>query len=145
MPPSAGSTLREPPTTLTRMVRVVGLDHIVLLSADVERALAWWTGELGLEGDRVDAWRAGDVPFPSVRIDESTIVDFFEAQRDGTNLDHVCVVVDPSTDLDALATAGTFHVVRGPVRVYGARGMGRSVYVRDPDGNTVELRTYPQA
>jgi catechol 2,3-dioxygenase-like lactoylglutathione lyase family enzyme len=127
------------------MVRVLGLDHIVLLSADVERALAWWTGELGLEGDRVDAWRAGEVPFPSVRIDDSTIVDLFAGERDGTNLDHVCVVVDPSTDLDALATDGTFDVVRGPVRVYGARGMGRSVYVRAPDGNTVELRTYPTA
>ncbi len=126
------------------MVQVVGLDHIVLLTPDVERALAWWTGMLGLEGDRVEAWRAGDVPFPSVRIDAGTIVDLFAGDRTGRNLDHVCVVIDPTTDLDALVAAGDFEVERGPVDVYGARGMGRSVYVRDPDGNVVELRTYPR-
>ena len=38
-------------------------------------------------------------------------------------------------DLDELATAGTFDVVRGPLDVFGARGQGRGLYVRDPDGN----------
>lgn len=115
----------------------------MLLTPDVERALGWWTGELGLAGDRVERWRAGEVPFPSVRIDEGTIIDLFEGQRDGRNVDHLCVVVDPQTDLEALVAAGTFDVERGPVEVYGARGVGRSIYVRDPDGNVVELRTYP--
>jgi catechol 2,3-dioxygenase-like lactoylglutathione lyase family enzyme len=125
------------------MVNVIGLDHIVLLTSDVERSLAWWTGPLGLTGDRVEEWRAGSVPFPSVRIDAGTIVDLFAGERSGRNLDHVCVVVDPTTDLEALVATGTFELERGPVDVYGARGMGRSIYVRDPDGNVVELRTYP--
>jgi catechol 2,3-dioxygenase-like lactoylglutathione lyase family enzyme len=125
------------------MVNVIGLDHIVLLTSDVERSLAWWTGPLGLTGDRVEEWRAGSVPFPSVRIDAGTIVDLFAGERSGRNLDHVCVVVDPTTDLEALVASGTFQLERGPVDVYGARGMGRSIYVRDPDGNVVELRTYP--
>lgn len=123
-------------------MQVVGLDHVVLRSADVERALAWWTGKLGLTGDRVDAWRAGEVPFPSVRIDATTIIDLFAGTRSGQNLDHLCVVVDPGTDLDAVVASRSFDVERGPVEVYGARGTGRSVYVRDPDGNTVELRVY---
>jgi catechol 2,3-dioxygenase-like lactoylglutathione lyase family enzyme len=33
-------------------------------------------------------------------------------------------------------------VVEGPVRRYGARGEGLSVYIRDPDGLVVELRHY---
>lgn len=131
------------PTYARLMVQAIGLDHIVLLTTDVERALSWWTGELGLEAERAERWREGEVPFPSVRIDASTIIDLFAGERTGTNLEHLCVVVEPVTDLDALATSGRFDVVRGPVEVYGARGMGRSVYVRDPDGNTVELRTYP--
>ena len=126
-----------------RMVQVVALDHLVLLTPDVERALGWWTAELGLSGERVDQWRQGAVPFPSVRIDDATIIDLLQGERTGSNVDHLCVVVDPATDLDALVAAGTFDVERGPVEVYGARGVGRSVYVRDPDSNVVELRTYP--
>ncbi len=125
------------------MLQVRGLDHIVLLTSDAERALRWWMGELGLAGERVEAWRRGEVPFPSVRIDATTIIDLFTGDRTGSNLDHLCVVIDPSTDLDQLVASGAFDVVRGPVEVYGAQGTGRSVYVRDPDGNTVELRTYP--
>ena len=53
------------------------LDHIVLNVTDVERSLAWYTGLLGLEGDRVDEWRAGEVPFPSVRVSEGCIFDLF--------------------------------------------------------------------
>ena len=121
------------------MVNVIGLDHIVLLTSDVERSLAWWTGPLGLTGDRVEEWRAGSVPFPSVRIDAGTIVDLFAGERSGRNLDHVCVVVDPTTDLEALVASGTFELERGPVDVYGARGMGRSIYVRDPDGNKLHF------
>ena len=126
------------------MVRVIGLDHLVLRTPDVERSLAWWTGPLGLTGERVEAWRRGEVPFPSVRIDEGTIIDLLQGERTGTNIDHVCVVVDPATDLDALVGGGTFEVEIGPIEVFGARGQGRSVYVRDPDANLVELRTYPE-
>ncbi|GLY05351.1 hypothetical protein Acsp01_57300 [Actinoplanes sp. NBRC 101535] len=39
--------------------------------------------------------------------------------------------------------AGGFDVVEGPVPRFGARGTGTSIYVSDPDGNTVELRWYP--
>ena len=52
-------------------VRVTGFDHLVLRVADVERSLDFYCGTLGLAGDRVDAWRAGEVLFPSVRIGTS--------------------------------------------------------------------------
>jgi catechol 2,3-dioxygenase-like lactoylglutathione lyase family enzyme len=123
------------------MVRVIELDHIVLNVSDVEKAVAWYCEELGLEPDRLDDWRRGEVPFPSARVNDHTIVDFFAAERTGENLNHVCLVIEP-TELDALKDSGRFEVVGGPSDVYGARGMGRSIYVRDPDGNTVELRTY---
>jgi len=123
------------------MVRVVGFDHLVLVVTDVERALAFYTGELGLPGERVDEWRRGEAPFASVRVDEGTIIDLLPGQADGRNVDHLCLVIE-AEDLDALAASGRFDVVSGPSRVFGARGYGVSVYVRDPDGNTVELRTY---
>ncbi|HZT67983.1 MAG TPA: VOC family protein [Acidimicrobiales bacterium] len=122
-------------------MRVSGLDHIVLRVADVERSLAWYGGTLGLEPVRVEEWRGGDAPFPSVRVDDSTIIDLLVGGPDGNNMDHFCLVVEPC-DLGQLAASGRFEVLDGPGPRFGARGMGTSLYVRDPDGNTVELRHY---
>ena len=128
------------------MVRVTGLDHIVLRVADVERSLAWYQGRLGLVGERVDEWRRGDAPFPSLRIDPSTLIDLLAGAPSGDNLDHLCLVLDPvdAPDLDALAASGDFDVVGdGPIDgLFGAQGFARSLYVRDPDGTVVELRSY---
>ena len=122
-------------------VRVTGLDHIVLNSSDVERSLTFYCGTLGLERVRIDEWRAGTVPFPSVRVDDGTIIDIVAGARSGENMDHLCLVVAP-TDLAAVAASGVFEVLEGPVPRFGARGTGTSIYVKDPDGNTVELRHY---
>jgi catechol 2,3-dioxygenase-like lactoylglutathione lyase family enzyme len=122
-------------------IKVDGLDHVVLNVADVERSLAWYMGELGLPGERVDDWRANEAPFPSVRVDATTVIDLVAAERSGENVNHVCLVIEP-TDLDALVASGRFQVLQGPVPRWGAQGMAQSVYVRDPDGNMIELRHY---
>ena len=124
-------------------VRVSGFDHLVLVVADVERSLAWYCDELGLTGERVDEWRRGEVLFPSLRIDEHTLIDLLAGERGGVNVDHLCLVIEPA-DLGALAASGRFDVVgNGPAGgLFGARGFAASLYVRDPDGNTVELRSY---
>jgi catechol 2,3-dioxygenase-like lactoylglutathione lyase family enzyme len=122
-------------------LRITGLDHIVLACSDVERTLAWYCDVLGLEPERVDEWRRGEVPFPSVRVDVGTIIDLIAGDPTDGRLDHFCLVVDP-TDLDAIAASGEFTVVAGPVRRFGARGDGTSLYVRDPEGTVVELRPY---
>ena len=134
--------IAPPRTVLDRAtVSVRGMDHIVLRVADVERSLAWYTEMLGLDGVRVDAWRAGTVPFPSVRIDAGTIIDLIAGERGGENMDHLCLVV-AAADVDAVVADDRFTVVDGPDWRFGARGDGWSVYVTDPDGNVVELRTY---
>ena len=123
-------------------VHVTGFDHLVLVVADVERSLAWYCGELGLAGERVDEWRRGEVLFPSVRIDAHTIIDLLAGERSGTNVDHLCLVVEPA-DLAALATSGRFDGRRRRARSTDSSapaGPATSLYVRDPDGNTVELR-----
>jgi catechol 2,3-dioxygenase-like lactoylglutathione lyase family enzyme len=131
------------PTVDPRAVdlRVVAVDHVVLNVADAERALAFYCDALGLAPVRADEWRRGEVPFPSVRVTPSFIVDLLETARTGVNTDHVCLVVEP-TDLAAVAASGRFTVVDGPAARFGARGTGTSLYVLDPDGNTVELRHY---
>ena len=122
-------------------MRATGVDHIVLAVADVERTLGWYEEHLGLEPLRVDEWRKGDAPFPSLRVNESMIIDVIVGPRAGENVDHICLLVD-TDDLDALAASGQFDVVGGPSRLWGARGYGQGLYVRDPDGNILELRHY---
>jgi catechol 2,3-dioxygenase-like lactoylglutathione lyase family enzyme len=124
-------------------VKVVGFDHLVLRVADVERSLAFYCEELGLAGERVEEWRAGEVLFPSVRITDTALIDLLAAARTGDNVDHFCLVIEP-TDLAALAASGRFDVVgHGPTDgLFGAQGFATSLYVRDPDGNVVELRAY---
>lgn len=130
------------------VVKVVGFDHLVIKVTDVERSLRWYTGVLGLAGVRVDAWRAGEVLFPSVRIDATTIIDLIPRANDepartsGHDLDHFCLVVAP-IDFDALAKSGDVEVAFGPTNgLFGAQGYARSLYIRDPDGITIELRSY---
>lgn len=123
------------------LIKVIAFDHIVLKCADVERTLSWYVDVLGTDPVRVEEWRRGDAPFPSVRIDANTIVDLIHGDPQAGRLDHLCLVIE-ETDLDALAASGVFEVVDGPGPRFGARGVGQSLYVLDPDGGTVELRYY---
>jgi catechol 2,3-dioxygenase-like lactoylglutathione lyase family enzyme len=126
------------------MLDVQGFDHLVLRCNDVETTLAWYVGRLGMPPVRVDDWRAGVAPFPSVRVDEGTIIDLIPAadvDDSRGHLDHICLVVAPD-DVDTVAADPTFNVVDGPAPRYGARGVATSVYVTDPDGLVVEFRTY---
>ena len=122
-------------------MQIHALDHIVLNVADVERSLSWYIDLVGMAPVRVDDWRRGDAFFPSVRVNESTIIDLVRLERSGTNMDHLCLVVD-AADVDAIVADERFTVIDGPDIRFGARGNGRSVYVNDPDGNTVEFRSY---
>ena len=124
-------------------MRVKAFDHLVLNVQDVERALEFYCGLLGLEPVRVAEWRSGAVPFPSVRVTPETILDLFRRPRGESNVDHICLVVEP-VDWQEVIESGTFTVIEGPVDRFGARGVATSIYVQDPDGNTVELRWYPQ-
>ncbi len=123
-------------------VTVTAFDHLVVRCADIETTLAWYVDVLGLQALRVKEWRAGEIPFPSVRVDAGTIIDLVRGGgAASSSVDHFCLVVD-AVDLDALAATGMFDVVEGPATRYGARGNGTSLYVRDPDGMIVELRHY---
>ncbi|MGP4002708.1 VOC family protein [Streptomyces sp. 8N706] len=127
-------------------MRVIDFDHLVLNVADVERSLAFYCGPLGLEPVRAEEWRAGKAPFPSVRVSPTTIIDLVRSPEDsagGSNVDHICLVVEP-LDWQRVVDSGEFTVLDGPGERFGARGVAQSLYVRDPDGNTVELRWYPQ-
>lgn len=122
-------------------MQLTGPDHIVLISADPEKLVDWYASSLGLEVLRLDEWRRGEVPFVSLRVSPTFLIDVMRGDRNGMNVDHLAVTVE-DVDLDELAATGTFDVEMGPADLFGAQGVGRGLYIRDPDGNRVELRTY---
>jgi len=135
------------------MFRITAMDHIVLNVPDINRSLAFYTNVLGLEPERLDQFRRGEVRFPSVRVSAHTVIDLFpmkpgEALGGGSglqNLNHFTMVVD-AADFEAFQKHLAEHAVtieEGPARRWGARGHGQSVYFRDPDGNRIEVRCYP--
>jgi catechol 2,3-dioxygenase-like lactoylglutathione lyase family enzyme len=123
---------------------ITGVDHVVLRVRDVERSVQWYLDHLGLAPERLDEWRAGEAPFVSLRVDDSTLIDLLAAEPDGDNVDHVAYVTD-RVGFDRFVDGHVDLIEMGPVPLFGARGVGDGVYVRDPDGHRVEVRTYDPA
>ena len=133
------------------ILKIVEMDHIVIRVKDVEGAIQFYTEVLGLAPHRVDEYRAGKVPFPCARVNNDTIIDLSptpdqEPVGDGPrNLDHYCLTIEP-TDMvqlgEHLHQQGVTVVSDAPAQRSGARGMGNSIYIKDWEGNTIELRHY---
>jgi len=132
------------------MLKIEGIDHIVLRTARIDAMLAFYIDTLGCTPERdtgpetgLVQLRAGDALIDIVRVDsELGRVGGGPPGRTGNNLDHLCLRLAPIGEQelhDTLAQAGV--EMSEFAERYGAEGFGRSVYVRDPDGNTVELRS----
>ena len=132
------------------LVKITEMDHIVLRVKDVEASMKFYVDVLGLQPERVDQWKAGEVRFPSARLNADTIIDFFASDqetigREGAkNQDHYCMVIE-KTDMEELKTkfeAMGVDIQAGPGKRWGSHGDGISLYIYDPDNNVVELRHY---
>jgi catechol 2,3-dioxygenase-like lactoylglutathione lyase family enzyme len=126
------------------------MDHIVLRVKNVEESLRFYSDVLGLKPERVDLWRQGEVPFPSARINDDTIIDLLATGqapigKDGLrNQDHFCMVIESMDmhDLKAKFESIGVEIQGGPGKRWGAHGDGISLYLYDPDYNVIELRHY---
>ena len=124
-------------------VRVKGLDHVVLRVADIDRAIAFYEAVLGLHVER----RLAEIGLVQLRAGSAMIdlVPRTEDEDDGRNMDHFAVRI-AEMDVPRL----TAHLKRHGIdpgevrRRYGAEGYGSSIYITDPDGNTVELKGPPE-
>ena len=126
----------------------LGLDHVVLRIADLERSLAFYCDILGCALDR----RRDDLGLYHLRagqaqIDLVTLAGELgqkgggPAQPAGRNMDHFCLRMEPF-DGPALKKYLRGHGLEpGEImQRLGAEGEGPSLYIQDPDGNTVELK-----
>jgi glyoxylase I family protein len=125
-------------------VRISGLDHVVLRVGDLDRAIHFYGTVLNchverrLEQPKLVQLRAGTSLIDLVPASASP---GNAADAAGRNMDHFAVRVD-GFDAAALAAHLRRHGIDvGEVRErYGAEGYGPSLYISDPDGNTVELK-----
>ena len=128
-------------------------DHIVLNVEDEEKMVKFYEEILGFPPERLDAFRRGEVPFPSVRVNAHTIIDFFPKKlwrgkgqdvKGRPNLNHFCIACSKS-DWDTLEMRlkeNNISIEDGPGKRWGAQGDGISIYFRDPEENVVEVRYY---
>lgn len=120
-----------------------GIDHLVLTVEDVERTCAFYE-TLGAEvvtfGDDRKAVQFGDQKINLHPVDRGVAEYVAAAPTPGGG--DFCIVTETPIEavLDHLDEAG-IEIVTGPVERAGAVGTLTSVYVRDPDGNLVELGT----
>jgi glyoxylase I family protein len=134
------------------MIQLKTIDHIVLRVTDIERAIAFWRDVLGcpLERELTDMglyqMRAGDCLVDLVPV-TSKLGQMGGAApgAQGHNMDHVCLRVE-NWDEAAITAHLKSHGINVPDsgRRYGADGFGPSIYIQDPDGNTVELKGPPE-
>lgn len=130
-------------------IKILSLDHVVLNVSDAERSLAFYAGILGLRPERTDEFRSGRVPFPSVRVDAHTIVDFLDpAHREATlanrNLNHIALTLrNAPSEIAEFLRQRSIAIEREMRGNFGARGdTAHSFHVFDPDGNLLELQAY---
>ena len=129
------------------------MDHIVINMEDDEAMIAFYTTVLMLSPERLAAYRTGNAPFPSIRLNPNTIIDLFPKKLwqtqdiDGClheNLNHFCLTMDQPAweQLRQSLHANQISIEVGPVARWGAQGTGTSIYFRDPQGNLIEARYY---
>jgi catechol 2,3-dioxygenase-like lactoylglutathione lyase family enzyme len=138
---------------MTRPIAVTGFDHIVLRVRDKAAMLGFYVDVLGLSVDRdrpqlgLTHIRAGAQMIDLVTLDGPLgRMGGAGPGAEGRNLDHFALQVRPFDEAAIrahLAAHGVAVVEEGPR--YGADGDGFSLYVRDPEGNTVELKGPPTA
>ena len=127
-----------------------GIDHLLLVVDGMERALEFYEGVLGctLE-ERYPQWgmaqlRAGAALINLVDIAAENGAWAKPDAAGGRNMDHLCIALG-AHDEQALRD----HLARHGVAIVeeswhaGARGESLSIYVRDPSGNTLELKGPP--
>lgn len=135
------------------MIEITGIDHIVLRTSQLDEMLYFYSTVLGCPIERTLSpelglvqLRAGNALIDLVTVDS-------ELGRAGggpptgseNNMDHFCLQVSPQPEEELTRYLTSCGIEVGPFeRRYGAQGFGNSVYLHDPEGNIVELRSQVQ-
>jgi catechol 2,3-dioxygenase-like lactoylglutathione lyase family enzyme len=135
-----GTTVDSDAAADSAAVQVAGLDHVVLRVQSLERAVEFYRRLLGCQVERTL-----DKPKLVQLRAGASLIDLVPATAPtppgAGNMDHFAVRLEA---FDAAAIAAHLRglgIAPGEVHErYGAEGYGPSIYLDDPDGNTIELK-----
>lgn len=130
------------------VIQPKGLDHVVLRVRDLERAIHFYRDVLGFPVERrLDDFglvqlRAGSSLIDLVNVDSPLgRAGGGEPDRGRPNMDHFALTLSAFDEKAIRAHLDRFDIEAEETRqLYGAEGTGPSIYLRDPDGNRVELK-----
>jgi len=118
-------------------IRLREIDHVVLRVRDMQRMARFYSEVLGAE---LVAFRP-EFNMTHLRAGSSMIDLVAGDSNAGRNMDHFCLRVEPFDEAAIRAALHAHGIDAGPLATrYGAEGEGPSLYLRDPEGNVVELK-----
>jgi catechol 2,3-dioxygenase-like lactoylglutathione lyase family enzyme len=125
-------------------MRIERIDHIVLTVRDLEKTCEFYSSVLGMEVITFQNGRKA-LGFGGHKINLHEAGREFEPRPEHPTPGSadICLIADVELEevIDHLQFLGV-RVVEGPVQRTGAKGPIDSVYIRDPDGNLIEISTY---
>lgn len=133
------------------MINIREIDHVVLRVTDLDAMLRFYMQVLGCPLERSQT----EIGLYQLRAGRS-LIDLVPVSgklgqaggaapgREGRNMDHLCLRVDPFEPQAIRRHLAEHGIESGDVAMrYGAEGEGPSIYLTDPEGNTVELKGPP--
>ncbi len=133
------------------MLQIAQIDHLVLRTGRLDEMIRFYCTILGCTLER----RLDELGLVQLRAGQS-LIDLVSADgeigrkggrapgEEGRNLDHFCLRLDPFDENEIRALLAGHDITVGETATrYGAEGFGPSIYIQDPDGNTVELKGPP--
>jgi glyoxylase I family protein len=121
------------------------IDHIVLRVVDLARMLRFYREVRRQDEIGLVQLRAGSAMVDLIPVDGKLGRQGGAAPgREGRNVDHVCFRVEPFDEAAIRAHLAAHGIEAGPAASrFGAEGEGPSIYLQDPEGNTIELKGPP--
>ena len=132
------------------MFEVARIDHVVLRTSKINEMLNFYCEVLGCKVEResspefgITQLRAGDALIDLVRVDSKIgKLGGGPPSKTENNMDHFCLQLKMISEKEIRNHLESNNIDVGEFSDrYGAQGTGRSVYINDPEGNTVELRS----
>jgi len=126
------------------MYKIKSIDHLVLTVRNIEKTIQFYTNVLGMEKEIFNQNRVA-LKFGHQKINLHKLTDEFEPKalniKEGSS--DLCFITQTSVEeFKKHIEDNKIEVIEGPIKRMGAMGEIISIYIRDPDGNLIEISNY---